>query len=139
MKKLFFFAGVAMLAACGGQQAAAPEGDDANVATAATDAPAELMSFHDTTWTFTHDGKQIQESIDATGNYIANAGDEHIDHGSYVLVDGKHCFTSAMTNEGQECWAVPNVEVGESIELTSDKGKQLTVTRQKYVPITMPS
>jgi hypothetical protein len=98
------------------------------------------MSLHETTWTFTRDGKQIQESIDASGNYIANAGEEHIDHGSYALVDGKQCFTSAMTDEGQECWTAPaNVAVGESVDITSDKGEQLTVTRQEYVPMTMPS
>ncbi|MGI8704589.1 MAG: hypothetical protein ACR2JJ_02115 [Sphingomicrobium sp.] len=140
MKKLIFFAGAAMLAACGGQQATAPEGEDANVAAAGAEAPTEAMSLHETTWTFTRDGKDIQESIDASGNYIANSGDEHVDHGTYALVDGKQCFTSAMTDEGQECWTAPaNVEVGESIEITSDKGEKLTVTRQEYVPMTMPS
>lgn len=129
-----------MLAACGGQEAPAPEAAESNVAAAETETPAELTSLHETTWTFTMDGKQIQESIDASGNYIANAGDEHVDHGTYALVDGKHCFTSSMTDEGQECWIVPaTVEVGESVDLTSDKGKQLTVTRQEYVPMTMPS
>lgn len=137
MKKLFLFAGAAMLAACGGQEATAPATDE-NVAEA--EAPAEVMSLHETTWTFTRDGKDIQESIDATGNYIANAGDEHIDHGTYAMVDGKQCFTSAMTDEGQVCWTAPeNVEVGESVEVTSDKGETLTVTRQDYVPMTMPS
>ena len=28
------------------------------------------------------DGKAMQESIDAKGNYIANSGTEHVDHGS---------------------------------------------------------
>lgn len=135
MKKLFLFAGVAMLAACNGQQATAPA-DEVNVAAEAT----EVMSLNETTWTLTLDGKDIQESIDASGNYIANAGDEHVDHGSYALVDGKHCFTSAMTDEGQVCWTVPaNVEIGESAEVTSDKGETVTVTRQEYVPMTMPS
>jgi hypothetical protein len=139
MRKLGLFAGVAMLAACGGQQATASEEDETNV-TAAEGENAELMSLRETTWTFTMDGKEIQESIDANGNYIANAGDEHIDHGSYAMVDGKQCFTSAMTDEGQKCWTVPeNIAVGESAEVTSDKGEKLTITRQAYVPMTMPS
>lgn len=140
MKKLILLAGAAMLAACGDRQAAAPEANEANVAAAGTDAAAQAMSLHETTWTFTRDGKQIQESIDASGNYIANAGDEHVDHGTYALVDGKQCFTSAMTDEGQVCWTAPaTIEVGESVEITSDKGEKLTVTRQEYVPMTMPS
>lgn len=140
MKKLFLFAGVTMLAACGGQQGTAPDTDEANVATAETEDPAETMSLNETTWAFTREGKKIQESIDASGNYIANAGDEHLDHGKYALVDGKQCFTSAMTDEGQVCWTAPaNMEVGKSAEITSDKGEKLTVTRQAYVPMTMPS
>jgi hypothetical protein len=136
MKKLFLLAGVAMLAACGGQETAAPE---ENVAVAETEAPA-VMSLKETSWTFNRDGKDIQESIDAAGNYIANSGDEHIDHGTYAMVDGKQCFTSAMTDEGQVCWTAPaNMEVGTSAEITSDKGEKLTVTRVAYTPLKMPS
>jgi len=136
MQKLILLAGAALIAACG-QREAAPAAEE-NVA--AAEAPAETMSLHETTWTFTRDGKDIQESIDATGNYIANSGDEHVDHGTYALVDGKQCFTSAMTDEGQVCWTAPGaIEVGESVEITSDKGEKLTVTRQDYVPMTMPS
>jgi hypothetical protein len=139
MNKLILIAGAAMLTACG-QQATAPEADEANLAAAETEATAEAMSLNETTWTFTRDGKQIQESIDASGNYIANAGDEHVDHGTYALVDGKHCFTSAMTDDGQMCWTAPaTIEIGESADIASDKGEQLTVTRQEYVPMTMPS
>jgi hypothetical protein len=137
MKKLFLFAGAAMLAACGDQPASAPAADEANAAAAGTEAAAP-MSLHETSWTFTRDGKAIQESIDANGNYIANSGDEHVDHGSYEIVDGKQCFTSAMTKEGQECWTAPaNTEIGESAEIISDKGEKLTVTRVEYVPLTM--
>lgn len=135
MKKLIVFAGAAILAACGG-----PKTDESNVAAAEMQAPAEVTSLNDTTWTFTMDDKQIQESIDASGNYIANAGDKHFDHGTYVMVGGKHCFTSAMNDEGQDCWTTPaNIEVGESVEIASDKGEKLTVTRKEYVPMTMPS
>lgn len=140
MKKLILLAGAAILAGCGERQATAPDTEETNVAANGTQAPAEAMSLHETTWTFTRDGKQIQESIDASGNYIANAGDEHVDHGTYAMVDGKQCFTSAMTDEGQVCWtAAGNVEVGQSLEVTSDKGEKMTVTRQEYVPMTMPS
>ena len=135
MKKLILLAGAALLAACGDRQANAPEAEDANVA--AAEAPAEVMSLHETTWTFTRDGKAIQESIDASGNYIANSGDEHVDHGTYAMKDGKACFTSAMTDEGEVCWTVQETQVGETVTTTSDKGETLEVTRAEYVPMTM--
>lgn len=139
MRTFISLAAVVALSACNQQEAQAPETNAAAMEQDG-DATAEMMSLHETSWAFTRDGKQIQESIDASGNYIANAGDEHIDHGSYALVDGKQCFTSAMTDEGQVCWTAPaNMEVGESAEITSDKGEKLTVTRQEYTPMTMPS
>jgi hypothetical protein len=133
MKNLFVITSVAMLAACG-----SPEAEQETVAVAEVEAPAEAMSLHETTWTFVQDDKEIMESIDASGNYIANAGDEHFDHGTYVLVDGKQCFTSAMNDEGQMCWTTPaNIEVGESVDITSDGNEQLTITRADYKPLTM--
>ena len=140
MRTVILLAALAALAGC--QQGAA---EDANVAVEANAADAAApaatpaaMSLNETSWTFTMDGKAIQESIDAKGNYIANSGDEHVDHGSYVIVDGRHCFTSAMTKEGQECWTAPaNTEVGKTADITSDKGKKLTVTRVAYAPVTM--
>jgi hypothetical protein len=96
------------------------------------------MSLNETTWTFTQDDMEIVESIDASGAYIANAGDEHFDHGTYELVDGKQCFTSAMNDEGQVCWVTPSViEVGESVDITSNQNEQFTVTRHVYTPLTM--
>lgn len=139
MKKAMLIIGVAALAACGQQESAPAENSaDANTATEAT-APAALASINETSWEFTRDGKAIQESIDAKGNYIANSGDEHIDHGTAVMKDGKACFTSAMTDEGEVCWTDPMVQVGESGQTTSDKGETLTVKRVAYVPMTMPS
>ena len=85
----------------------------------------------------TEDGKPMVESIDADGNYIANAGTEHADHGTAVMKDGKACFTSAMNDEGEVCWTNPNLEVGQSGETTSDKGEKLTVKRIEYVALTM--
>jgi hypothetical protein len=133
MKKLFVISSVALLAACGN-----PGADQENVSVAEVDAPTEAMSLNETTWTFTQDDKEIVESIDASGNYIANAGDEHFDHGTYALLDGKQCFTSAMNDEGQVCWTTPaNIEMSESVDITSDQNEQLTVTRQEYEPLTM--
>jgi len=111
---------------------------DANATTAATRAAFKI---NETTWTFTdEDGQAVQESIDANGNYIANAGTKHIDHGTVVMKGDKACFTSAMDNAGEDCWTGPEtaVEVGQSFETTSDKGEKLTVTRVAYVPMTMP-
>ena len=142
MKKLLLLAGLAALAACGQREEAAPA-NDANEAVAEPDAnmtatPAAFQ-INETTWTFTRDGKNIQESIDASGNYIANAGEEHVDHGTVVMKGDKACFTSAMNQEGEECWTTAQTEIGQSMETTSDKGEKLTVTRVAYEPMTMPA
>lgn len=133
MKKLFVISSIAALTACG-----SPEAANEAVAVVEADAPAEGMSLNDTSWTFTMDDKEILESIAPDGNYIANAGNEHFDHGTYAMVDGKQCFTSAMNDEGQVCWTTPaEIAMGESIDITSDKGDVLTVTRVEYKPLTM--
>lgn len=97
-------------------------------------APAGFQ-INETSWQFTDDGKATTESIDASGNYIAWAGAEHVDHGTAVSKDGKACFTSAMDKEGEVCWTTSPtpIEVGQSFETTSDKGEKLTVTRIAYI------
>lgn len=102
-------------------------------------APMALASINETTWEFTDakTGKAIQESVDAAGKYIANAGAEHFDHGTAVMKDGKACFTSAMNKDGEVCWSDPMLAEGQSGETTSDKGEKLTVKRTAYVPLTM--
>ena len=144
MKKLVALAALAALSACQKQPEAAPAdvnaemNADAN--TAANDvtnaaAPAgAAMTLLGTSWEFTREGKAIQESVDSNGNYVAVSGTEHVDHGTYAQVGGKQCFTSAMTKEGQVCWSAPaKLEVGQSAEITSDKGEKLTVKRVAYV------
>lgn len=122
--------------------AAAPVAD-ANAApapaAAAAAAPAAFQ-LNGTTWTFVDpkEGK-VKESIDANGNYIAQTvAGKHLDHGTSVMKDGKACFTSAMTKEGEICWTTKPVDVGQSIDTVSDKGEKLTVTRVDYVPLKMP-
>lgn len=119
----------------------APAANDTNAATAEAAAPAgvALASLNETSWEFTDakTGKPMLESIDAKGNYIANSGTEHMDHGTAVMKDGKACFTSAMDKEGEVCWTDPMVDVGQSGETTSDKGEKLTVKRVAYQPLTM--
>ena len=139
MHKIMLFAAVAALAGCS-QETAAPPAEDVNVAASETATPAATpaaMSLNGTTWTFTQDGKNIEESIDASGNYIGTVGAAHHDHGTVAMVDGKACFTSAMDKEGPECWTVANTAIGASEETTSDKGKKMTVTRVAYVAKTM--
>jgi hypothetical protein len=143
MKKLVLIAGIAALAACSQKQEAATA-NDANEAVAEPDANATAtpaaFQLDETTWTFTDKGgKAIQESIDANGNYIANSGDKHVDHGTSVMKDGKACFTSAMDKQGEICWTAQPTEIGQSMDTTSDKGEKLTVTRVAYVPMSMPS
>ena len=139
MHKIMLFAAVAALAGCS-QETAAPPAEDVNVAASETATPAATpaaMSLNETTWTFTQDGKNIEDSIDPAGNYISTAGAKHEDHGTVAMVDGKACFTSAMDKEGPECWTVADTAIGASEETTSDKGKKLTVTRVAYVAKTM--
>jgi len=133
MKKFTILAGAALLAACG-----TAETEEADVAVAETEAPVEVAPLYESNWTFSRDGADYVESIDADGLYITNEGDAHADHGSYEMVDGKHCFTSAMTDEGQVCWTTPaTIEVGDTVEAVSDKGEQLSVTRQEFDMLTM--
>jgi hypothetical protein len=138
MKKLLLIAGCAALAACGQGEEAAPA-EDANVVVAEPDAnvaePAEF-TLAQTTWDYTMDGKPHTTSIDAAGNYDTSSGTKHVDHGKFAMVDGKGCFTSAMNEDGPECWTVQRAEVGQSMESTSDKGNKLTVTRREYAAFT---
>lgn len=138
MHRIILVAAIAALAACSKQPA--PTADDVNMAAAnevtATPVPA-AFSINETSWEFTEDGKPMQESIDASGGYITTSGAEHIDHGTAVMKDGKACFTSAMTKEGEVCWTDPKLEVGASGETVSDKGEKLPIKRIAYVAKTM--
>lgn len=94
-----------------------------------------------TSWRFVDNGKKIGESIDADGNYIENrVSGKHLDHGTAEMKDGKACFTSAMTKEGEVCWTTPRsaLKIGHSFVAVSDKGQKLRVTRVKYVKLSMP-
>ena len=136
MKKLLLLVGCAALAACGQQEAAPAENADANVAAAEAPAPVPVaFQLNETSWTFTRDGQAQQESIDASGNYIVNSGDKHVDHGTAVMKGDKACFTSAMDQEGEVCWTTSPTEVGQSFETTNDKGEKLTVKRVAYVAV----
>lgn len=113
---------------------------DANMAMEANMADANMMApaeFHitETSWEFTMDGKAQTETVDASGNYVAWAGTEHVDHGTAVMKDGKACFDSAMDQEGEICWTDPKLEVGQSGETTSDKGEKLAIKRIAYTPV----
>ena len=139
MHKLMLIAAVAALSAC--QQKAAEPANEVNVA--AAEAPVvtpAAMSLNETTWTFTDkDGKKIEESIDASGNYISTVGAAHDDHGTVAMVDGKACFTSKMDKDGPNCWTVVDTAIGATTETVSDKGEKLMVTRVAYVAKTMPA
>ena len=140
MHKIMLFAAVVALAGCS-QERAAPPAEDVNVAasenTATPAATPAAASLNGTSWTYTMDGKNIEESIDASGNYISTVGAAHDDHGTYVAKDGKACFTSAMNKEGEMCWTAPDAEIGQTVEAVSDKGEKLMVTRIAYVAKTM--
>ncbi|HEU0311161.1 MAG TPA: hypothetical protein VFR36_08095 [Sphingomicrobium sp.] len=110
---------------------------DANMAMDANAVTPAGFQINETSWEFTMDGKAQTETIDASGNYVAWSGTEHIDHGTAVMKDGKACFDSAMDEEGEICWTTSPTEiaVGQSFETTSDKGEKLTVKRIAFVPV----
>jgi hypothetical protein len=142
MRKIMLFVGVAAVAGCSQQPVATTS--DAQVAAEATPTASDAAaagpataSINGTSWEFTEKGKPMQESIDATGHYYANSGTEHVDHGTVVMKDGKACFTSLMTKNGENCWTTPNVAIGQAVEIVSDKGEKLTVKRVAYVPFTL--
>jgi len=108
---------------------------DANAMDANAVATPAAFQLNETTWEFTDDGKPMTETIDASGNYVAWSGSEHIDHGTAVVKDGKACFTSAMDKEGEVCWTAAETAIGASMDTTSDKGKKLTVKRVEYMAV----
>ncbi|GGD65839.1 hypothetical protein [Croceicoccus mobilis] len=132
MKKILVIAGAAMLSACG-----SPEAEQAEAPVTETEAPVEVMPLLDTSWSFAMDGTDYFESIDAEGNYLTNVmtddGEEHFDHGLYEMIDGKHCFTSQMNEDGQMCWTTPaEIATGDTVDAVSDSGDTLAITRQEY-------
>ena len=142
MHRFICVAALVALAAC--SKEAPPPSEDANLAADANMtiendvvATPAAFSINETSWEYVEKGKPIQESVDASGNYISTSGTEHVDHGKAVMKDGKACFTSAMTKEGEVCWTDPKLEVGASGETVSDKGEKLPIKRIAYVPKTM--
>ena len=109
---------------------------DANTADANMVTPAGFQ-INETSWEFTREGKTQTETVDASGNYVAWSGTEHVDHGTAVVKGDKVCFDSAMDQEGETCWTTPSTElaVGESFETASDKGEKLTVKKIAYTAV----
>ena len=108
---------------------------DANATADANMATPAGFQINETSWEFTREGKATTESVDASGNYVAWSGAEHIDHGTAVMKDGKACFTSAMDKDGEVCWTTSAVEVGQSMDTTSDKGEKLSVKRVAFMAV----
>jgi formylmethanofuran dehydrogenase subunit A len=100
---------------------------------AANMATPAAFDINSTSWEFKDPkGKAMQESVGPDGAYVVHSGAEHIDHGTALMKDGKACFTSAMDKKGEMCWTTSPVEIGQSMDTTSDKGEKLSVTRVAY-------
>jgi hypothetical protein len=108
---------------------------DANATADANMMAVAAFQINETSWEFSREGKAQTETVDATGNYVAWSGDEHVDHGTAVVKGDKVCFDSAMDKEGETCWTTSPIEVGQSFETTSDKGEKLTVKRIAYTEV----
>ena len=74
------------------------------------------------------------------GNYIANAvSGKHIDHGTAVMKDGKACFTSAMTKDGEDVLDDPAGQDRALDEHDQRQGREADRDAvAKYVPMSMP-
>ncbi|MEO7814784.1 MAG: hypothetical protein ABIR87_04990 [Sphingomicrobium sp.] len=103
----------------------------------ATNATAAAATMNNSTYEYVRNSRAVQLSVDGTGNYIASAGKDHLDHGTTAMKDGKICFTSAMTKEGEVCWTDAKLAEGASGETVSDKGEKLTIKRVAYIAKTM--
>lgn len=127
MHKTVLVAALAALAAC------------STLSAEQTKEAAVLAAFplNQTSWEYMRNGKLLQLSVDVGGNYIITSGTQHIDHGTAVIKNGKFCFTSAMTKEGENCWTNPKLNVDASGETVSDKGEKLQLKRVIYVPRAM--
>ena len=138
-------ASLAVLALAGCQKTATDNSAaaaDTNVVSNDVAAANDMMApaaatINETSWEFVDpkSHKAVTESVDANGNYVLWAGAEHVDHGTVVMKDGKACFTSAMTKDGEECWTDPKIELGASGETVSDKGDKLAIKRVAYVVV----
>ena len=131
------------LCACSKPAESPPAAENAaeNVAEANADANAAAatpaaMQINETSWTYTDkDGKKVQESIGPDGKFVTTSTDgKHVDHGKAWVKDDKVCFDSEMDKEAESCWTSKHAEIGQSIDVASDKGEKLTVTRIAYVP-----
>ena len=136
MRRIMLVVAVAALSAC--QQKPANDANDANMAAANEAANAAMpaaFSINETSWEYVDPKtkKAVQESVDASGNYVTWAGAEHVDHGTAVMKDGKVCFTSAMNKDGEMCWTDPKLEPGASGETVNDKSEKLAIKRIAYV------
>jgi hypothetical protein len=93
---------------------------------------------NETTWSYVEDGKQMRMSIDADGKYIEKTvGGKLMGHGTAVMKGPKDCFTPFMSKDGEHCWTSQPLKIGQSMVSVSDKGERLTVTRIKYMPLSM--
>lgn len=137
MKKFVLLASCAALASCADSATNEAASADNIVVEEATPA---AMSLNETTWTWDADGSQMVISVDADGNYIVETSDgDHVDHGTYAQAEAGDCFTSAMNDEGAECWTTSEeIAVGASVESSSDKGKSGNYTRVDYRELSMP-
>jgi len=135
MRLTICLAAVAALCACSKPAEAPPAADNSAAEANAPAATPATFQLNETSWTFKNkDGKQVDETIDGTGNFVATSSGKHLDHGTSTMKGDKACFTSAMTKEGEVCWTTKPVEVGQSMDTVSDKGEHLTVTRVAYAP-----
>lgn len=135
MRLMIYSIAAIALVGCSKQQPADTGNGASGVAVNAPAATPAAFQLDETSWTFTDkDGKPMQESIDANGNYVATSNGTHIDHGTAVMKGDKGCFTSAMNKNGEICWTTKPVDVGQSMDIVNDKDEKLTVTRVAYVP-----
>ncbi|MFM5953054.1 MAG: hypothetical protein ACKOPE_01945 [Novosphingobium sp.] len=104
MRNLAVIAGIAMLAACGGQKTATPEPTASEAAEAvATDAAAVQTPAAGTYDVVAPDGTKGTSTLNADGTYSDNdASGKVTAKGTWAIKDGKTCFRPEGAKE--ECY-----------------------------------
>ena len=134
------------LAACGGNDVDAPEGENVDI-TVAENGEVALGNetsavagtpYADTAWEYLgNDGTTITTSLRSDGSYQDSGGGEVRDQGTWSWKDGQVCYDSVMENDNDQCWDGPPqpIAVGQSYVTNSETGMSMEMKRVRYAPV----
>ena len=126
MKKLIIAAGLAALAACNSEQAAAPEPTaEETVAAAIVTANGSAPGAYDAT---APDGTVTTSTLNADGTYTdTDADGTVVAEGTWAVTDGKTCFSPTTEGVAAMCYTESAPAEDGSFTATPDEGDAVTV------------